>query len=568
MVRKVSALVAYTATYPTAVGVPNVDTLLLYAMCKELEVALRQHEEYVNPYLTNDQHERKLFDAYMHRTTTQLRMVVPDASFSDDVSREIFLCTTVYVAELTADICWMSQQDRGCMLNLRHKFHMNSMLMQKIIKVCHLVSINLSHTSITTLRQLHAMLLILQIAITEHEKYVNPFLSNSADERPMYEIRRHYLMYDPAVGVSARGSRDSLTNARCIINTVEFEAMTALGIHDPYNSVLGLTPAPTHNIHYLGAHDHGWRSSSENYTPPGDTSKVAQSEGGVAVGKKVKSTSVTKEAKTKVTKDKVKADERKHDQLQGKRRMDLIYAQERKEDAAKLQGELAPWTQEQQNAYKFLKSIRQKMTEAKVSAACKLKKEVEELHTTTAKVLESGVDAINIKSKCSVEYKRREKDILLETNARSYKKDLSKALHVKETAIGMRATTEQQKMERTAAIKAAEKDVSRIEKAELQIKTHNKNDMEALLVKIANGDTAYVAEFGPSGTVCTAASAQERKLERGSLTKLKEMREDLFKVYYDHTLRDKAFAALLRSATVKMGPEWTEQVNMCHLCKH
>jgi len=252
------------------------------------------------------------------------------------------------------------------------------------------------------------------------------------------------------------------------------------------------------------------------------------------VGKKVKSTFMTKEVKTKVAKEKVKEDERKRENLEGKRRMDLIYAQERKEDAAKLQGELAPWTQEQQNAYKFLKSIRQKMTEAKVSAACKLKKEVEELHTTTAKVLESGVDAINIKSKCSVEYKRREKDILLETNARSYKKDLSKALHVKETAIGMRATTEQQKMERTAAIKVAEKDVSRIEKAELQIKTHNKNDMEALLVKIANGDTAYVAEFGPSGTVCTAASAQERKLERGSLTKLKEMREDLFKVYYDH----------------------------------
>ena len=193
LVRKVSALVAYTATYPTAVGVPNVDTLLLYAMCKELEVALRQHEEYVNPYLTNDQHERKLFDAYMHRTTTQLRMVVPDASFSDDVSREIFLCTTVYVAELTADICWMSQQDRGCMLNLRHKFHMNSMLMQKIIKICHLVSSNLSYVSIRTQLQIHSMLLVLKIAIEEHEKYVNQFLSNSTDERPMYELRKEYL---------------------------------------------------------------------------------------------------------------------------------------------------------------------------------------------------------------------------------------------------------------------------------------------------------------------------------------------------------------------------------------
>jgi len=533
LVRKISALVACSATYSTAVDAPNVDMSLLYAMCKELEVALRQHEEHVNPYLANDQHERKLFDAYMHRITTQLRMVVPDVSSSDDVSREIYLCTTIYVAELALDVSWMRQQDNGCMLNLRHKFHF-SMLMQKIIKVCHLVSGNLGYISIITQRQIHAMLLVLQIAITEHEKYVNQFLSNSADERPMYEIRRHYLMYDPVVGIGARCGHDTLTNARRIINTVEFEAMTALAVHDPYNSILGLTPTPTHNIHYLEAHHHGWCPSSNNYTTCDDNNKVEQSNAGVMVGKKVKSTFMTKEVKTKVAKEKVKEDERKRENLEGKRRMDVIYAQERKEDAAKLQGELAPWTQEQQNAYKFLKSIRQKMTEAKVSAACKLKKEVEELHTTTAKVLESGVDAINIKSKSSVEYKRREKDILLETNARSYKKDLSKALHVKETAIGMRATTEQQERERTAAIKVAEKDVSRIKKAELQIKTHNKNDMEALLVKIANGDTAYVAEFGPSGTVCTAASAQERKLERGSLTKLKEMREDLFEVYYDH----------------------------------
>jgi len=529
LVRKISALVACSATYSAAVDAAAVDTLLLYAMCKELEVALRQHEEHVNPYLASDQHERKLFDAYMHRITTQLRMVVPDASFSDDVSREIYLCTTIYVAELASDVSWMRQQDNGCMLNLQHKVHVNSMLMQKITRLCHLVTSNLSYMSMNTRRQIHGMLLVLQITITKHEKYANQFLSNYTDESLMYEVRMHYLMYDPVVGIGARGGDDSLTNARRIVNTVEFEAMTALGEQDPYNSILGLSPAPTHNIHYLGAHHHGWRP---------DDNKVEQSSGGVVAGKKVKSTLMTKEVKTKVAKEKVKEDERKRANVDGKRRMDLLYAQERKEDAAKLQGELAPWTQEQQNAYKFLKSIRQKMTEARVSAACKLKKEIEQLHTTTAKLLESGVHAINIESKRSVEYKRREKDFLLETNARTYKKNLSIALHAKETATAMRATTEQQERERTAAIKVAGKDVSRIERAELQVKTQNKNDMDALLVKIAIGDTAYVAEFGPTGTVCTAARAQERKLERGSLTKLKELREDLFNVYYDHHKRE------------------------------
>jgi len=532
LVRKISALVACTATYNTAADAPNVDTSLLYAMCKELQVALRQHEEHVNPYLSNEPHERKLFDAYMHRITTQLRMVVPDFSCCDDVSREICLCTTIYVAELAADVSWMRQQEKGCMLNLQHQFHVNSMMMAKIIRVRRLVSCNLSSISITTQRQVHAMLLVLQIAITEHEKYVNQFLSNSTDETLMYEIRRHYLMHDPVVGIGARGGDNSLTSARRIVNTVEFEAMTALGKHDPYNSILGLSPTPTHNIHYVGAHHHGWRPSSY-YTTCDDDNKVQQSNAAAATNK-VKTTYATKEVKTKVAKEKVKKDERKRENLDSKRKMDSSYAQERKEDAAKLQGELAPWTQEQQNAYKFLKNIRQKMTEARVSAASELKKKVEELHTTMANVLESGVRAINIESKRSVEYKRREKDILLQTNARTYKKDLANALHAKKTATAMRATAEQEQRERTAAIKVAEQDVSRIERAELQIKTQDKNDMDALLVKIANGDTAYVAEFGPTGTVCTAARAQERKLERASSTKLKELREDLFNAYYDH----------------------------------
>jgi hypothetical protein len=103
------------------------------------------------------------------------------------------------------------------------------------------------------------MLLILQIAINEHEKYVNQFLSNSTDERRMYESRKQYLIHDPAVGIGARGVHDSLTDARRILNTAEFEAMAAVGIRDPYNSILGLTPMPMHNIHYLGAHHHGWR---------------------------------------------------------------------------------------------------------------------------------------------------------------------------------------------------------------------------------------------------------------------------------------------------------------------
>jgi len=259
LVRKISALVACTSTY-TAFHAPRVDACYLYAMCKELQVALRQHETHVNPYLAGDQHERNLLDAYMRSINSQLRMVVPDVSSSSDPScDEIHLCTTIYAAELASEVSWMLRQDSGCMLNLRHSFHANSMMMQKISAVCHLVSSDLSRVSIGTRRRVHAMLLVLQIAITEHEKYVNQFLSNSRDEKPMYEARMEYLMHHPDVGIGAQGGHDFLTHARRTINKAEFGAMTALGIHDPYNSILGLTPTPTHNINYMGVHHHGWR---------------------------------------------------------------------------------------------------------------------------------------------------------------------------------------------------------------------------------------------------------------------------------------------------------------------
>jgi len=258
LVRKISALVAYTATY-ASVDAPNVDASRLYGMCKELQVALQQHEAHVNLYLSDEQHERNLFDAYMRTITLQLLMVMPNVSSSSDVSREIQLCSTSYIAELDSEVSWMRQQGMGCMLNLRHHFHVNSMLMQKISKVCHLVSSHLSSISISTQRQIHSMVLVLQIAMNEHEKYVNQFLSNSRDERPMYETRKQYLIHDPVVGIGVRSGHDSLLNARRSINRAEFEAMIAKGIRDPYNSILGLTPTPVHNIHYLGQGHHGWR---------------------------------------------------------------------------------------------------------------------------------------------------------------------------------------------------------------------------------------------------------------------------------------------------------------------
>jgi len=102
------------------------------------------------------------------------------------------------------------------------------------------------------------MLLVLKIAIEEHGKYVSQFLSNYTDDRPMYETSIKYLMRDPVVGVGANDA--NFTNARRIINKTEYEDMKAIGIHDPYNSILGLATPPTHNIHYMGVYHQGWRN--------------------------------------------------------------------------------------------------------------------------------------------------------------------------------------------------------------------------------------------------------------------------------------------------------------------
>ena len=241
LIRKISALIAYTSA-----ETPDVDASHLYGMCKELEEALRQHEAYVNQYLTDDEHEDNLFREYMHRINLQLRDVAG--------------CEDMYVAELGSEICWMSKQKNGCMLNLSPLGTGGGMLMQKIIRVCHLVKRNLNSILISTQCKIHSMLLVLKIAIEEHEKYVRQFLSNYTDERPMYETRIKYLLRDPVVGVCANDANDSFTNARRIINKKEYEDMKAIGIHDPYNSILGLATPPTHNIHYMGAHHHGWRS--------------------------------------------------------------------------------------------------------------------------------------------------------------------------------------------------------------------------------------------------------------------------------------------------------------------
>jgi hypothetical protein len=228
-------------------------------MCKELEVALHQHEAYVNQYLTDEKHEQNLFDSYLQIITLQLRTVVPETSPSDDMGREIRQCTDNYITELASEISWMRKEGSGCILNLQKKFNVNSMLIQKIIRVCHLVSRNFRYIPTITQRQIHSMLLILKIAIEEHEKYVNQFLSNSIDERLMYEKRREYIMKTLMVGICAHDSHDSVTSARRVINMAEFEDMMVRGIRDPYNSILGLTPTPTHNINYLGTHHHGWR---------------------------------------------------------------------------------------------------------------------------------------------------------------------------------------------------------------------------------------------------------------------------------------------------------------------
>jgi hypothetical protein len=274
-------------------------------------------------------------------------------------------------------------------------------------------------------------------------------------------------------------------------------------------------------------------ASSSSHTGENDN-QLEPSRLGVMAAKKGKKTHMTKEVKTKLADGKVQQDAREHGEAQDKRRMDLKYAQERKENAAKLHGELAPWTQDQENAYEFLKNIRQKMTAANLLAATQLEREIADIHAKSAKVVESGVDAINLKSKCTVEYKRREKDFVVESKARSYKNDLSNAHRAKETATGRNASTELEQQDRTAAIKAADKQISRIEKAELQVKTHHQSDMQALLLKLAHEDTAYVAKFGPTGTVCAAASAQERKLQRASAAKQKKIEDDMFNVYYNH----------------------------------
>jgi len=225
----------------------------------ELQVALHQYEAHVHPYLVDKQHERNLFDAYMRTISSQsFRVVQHVSSSSSEISREIQLCSASFVGELDSEVCRMRRQEIGCMLNLRHNFHMKSMLMLKINILCQFIYDHQSYISTDTQRQIHSKLLVLEIAINEHEKYASQFLSNNVDERPMYEARKHYLIHDPVVGIGVHSGHDSIINARHIINRAEFDAMTAMGIRDPYNSILGLTPTPAHNIHYLGEHHHGW----------------------------------------------------------------------------------------------------------------------------------------------------------------------------------------------------------------------------------------------------------------------------------------------------------------------
>ena len=258
LVRKISALVAYTATY-APVDVRTVDAAHLYAMCMELQVALHQYEAHVHPYLVDKQHERNLFDAYMKTISSQsLRVVQHVPLSSSEVSREIQTCSASFVRELDSEVCWMRRQEIGCMLNLQHKIHMKSMLMLKIDIICQFVLDHQSCISTDTQRQIHSKLLVLEMAINEHQKYIRKYLSNDVDERPTYEARKHYLIHDPVVGIRVRSGHDSIMNARHIINRAEFDAMRAIGIRDPYNSVLGLTPTPAHNIHYRGKHHHGW----------------------------------------------------------------------------------------------------------------------------------------------------------------------------------------------------------------------------------------------------------------------------------------------------------------------
>ena len=256
MIRKVVDLMQCTDTYMV-----NMNRNKIIAMCKELEVTIHQHENYVDWLLQDDMHETILFDNYWNTLQQQVHMVVPVSPCTKYMGSAIVGVTLQYVAYIQSELSTMQYIGYGYMLNAHAHSPHNTMLMRKITAILLVLHRSPVLVSISTQYQLHAMCLLMLLAIQVREKYVNQFLSNAVDEARMYNSRKTYLMLykQPNAADKLDNTPVSECEERRTINADELIKMTAKGITDPYNSILGLSQPPLLNSNYIGKFHHGWK---------------------------------------------------------------------------------------------------------------------------------------------------------------------------------------------------------------------------------------------------------------------------------------------------------------------
>jgi len=137
---------------------------------------------------------KKIFDNYWNTTQQQAYMVVPVSPCTKYIDSEIEAVTLQYVAYIQSEMSTMQYIGYGYMLNDHAQTSHNTMLMRKITAILLVLQRNPVSVPISTQHQLHAMCLLMLVAIEVREKYVNKFLFNAVDERPMYNSQQTYLM--------------------------------------------------------------------------------------------------------------------------------------------------------------------------------------------------------------------------------------------------------------------------------------------------------------------------------------------------------------------------------------
>jgi len=248
------------------------------------------------------------------------------------------------------------------------------------------------------------------------------------------------------------------------------------------------------------------------------------------------------------------------------RRKALKTLQSKKEHVAQNEGEFAPWTKEQQEAYAILKANCTELRAARKLAQSELNDGLEKLHSTLTDELKSQRDHWAGKLKGNKEYREGKKR--LETSAKDKAKDVNKEIdkcdeekkRLPSEILRRKYETipREQLQKDDLVIKKINKVITKHLDSLKQIETDKESAIAAILSALLEHDTQFLAQCGPDGTLYSKARLDETKLTQDSAVKEA-------KVGKIQDARLKKLSASVQSAVVqfKKSIKITELVEFC-----